>query len=125
MSKIKDIIQQYMINPAMNNRGETHYKVAKIIKTYEDKNECSIEYIDKDRIFSNKDSVAVRIYNPYGDNWFPQKGDIVTIEEIDGTPVITGMPEELYSTKIRTAKQLEKDIHPDNVSTNTDGGYII
>lgn len=121
---LKKLLKNDIVNPAIVNRGEILHKFAVVTKTDEANNLCSIRYVDKDGVVSNKDNVPVRIYNPGIQDWFPEVNEVVTIEEIDGIPIITGVPEEAYAVNSLGETILANDILSDNLSTETEGGYI-
>lgn len=121
---LKQFFQQNIVNPTIVNRGENLHKLAIVTKANESNNVCSIKYIDKDAFESNKDNVPVKIYSPGMQDWFPQKDDVVIIEEIDGEPIITGISANAYNSSIRNTNSLSSDIFSDELSGETEGGYI-
>ncbi|MCY7866121.1 hypothetical protein [Bacillus atrophaeus] len=121
---LKKFLQNDIVNPTAANRGEVFYKVAIVTKADENNNVCSIKYIDKDAFESNKDNVQVKIYSHGVQDWFPEKDDIVSIEEVNGVPIITGIPEEAYAAKVKGKNDLETDILSDEMSCETGGGYV-
>ncbi|PTY92876.1 hypothetical protein [Heyndrickxia sporothermodurans] len=121
---LKSFFQNNVVNPTAINRGETLHKFAVITKVNESDNVCSIRYIDKDALERNKDNVPVKIYSPTMQDWFPEKDDVVTIEEKDGNPIITGVPEGNYAVNIKGKNELESDVLSDEMSCDTEGGYI-
>lgn len=121
---LKKFFRNDIVNPAVANRGEILRKLAVVTKADEANNLCSIKYVDKDARESNKDNVPVRIYSPGFQDWFPEVDEVVTIEESDGMPVITGVPEEAYAINIAGQNDLESDMLSDDMSCDTEGGYI-
>lgn len=121
---LKSFIQNDVVSPTAVNRGETLHKFAVVTKVDEANNVCSIKYVDKDALESNKDNVPVKIYSPSMQDWFPEKDDVVTIEEVDGYPIITGVPEGAYNVNTRGKNDLESDVLSDEMSCETEGGYI-
>ncbi len=113
MIELKNLIQDNIVNPTAVTRGQIIHGLAQVTHAYEKKNYCTIKYIDKDGMISNREKVMVKIYNPGGDSWFPKKNDIVTIEDIEGNPMIVGKAEEYYETDYRTENENENDIYSD------------
>jgi|CZCB01.1.fsa_nt_gi hypothetical protein len=122
---LKRLVQENVVNPAAWARGEIYHKIAEVTKTDESNNVCSIKYVDKDAFVSNKDNVPLRIYSPTMQDWFPEVGDIVAIEEVDGQPVITGVPEDSYNVNVKSKNELQEDITSDVMSCDSEGGYIL
>lgn len=121
---LKKFFQNDVVNPTAINRGETLHKFAIVTKVDETNNVCSIRYLDKDALERNKDNVPVRIYSPTMQDWFPEKDDIVSIEEIKGAAVIVGIPEAAYSVNVKGKTDLESDVLSDEMTGDTEGGYI-
>ena len=121
---LKGFIQNHVVNPTVVSRGEINHRLGVVIKADEANNVCTVTYVDKDGVESNIDNVPVRIYSPSFQDWFPEIDDVVSIEEVKGYPVITGLPEWSYGTNIRGENDLESDILCDIMSCDTEGGYI-
>ena len=125
MIDLKEKLKQDLINPTIINRGVTYQKIAKIIKANEKKNECHIRYSDKNGLDCNRTNVKVRVYDPCSTSWFPETGDIVEIEEINGEPLIVALHHDFYEEQIKQKNCLESDIHESDMSCDSLGGYII
>lgn len=123
MSILKKIIRDDIVNPTLQIRGSITNGLARITRADEINNICSVIYIDKDGYKSNKDNIYVKIYTPGLITWFPSVDEIVTIEEQNGDPVITGPYEGSYNINSRSETILKEDIYSDSFS-ETAGGTI-
>ena len=120
----KQKMRNELLFPAVNS-GETSSRVlAKVKKVDESRNTCQIEYFDKKgkrRIDSN---VPVRVSSYSVIDWFPTKGDVVVIEVFGRDAIITGEPETISGVNNRSKNTIESDVYSDNMSCNTEGGYV-
>lgn len=110
MSEFKRRLQEEMVNPADQVRRDASY-VARVTHANEKNNICSVSFIDKDGYVSNKDNVPVRIYNQSFIDWFPIKGEMVTVEDSDGNLSIVSKFEGGYGSRIRAGTELKHDIY--------------
>lgn len=112
MSRIKQIIQERIVNPAAFGRGGIT-TIGKVTASDELNNICSILYIDRAGFKRNKENVAVRLYGN-GADWFPAEGDYVVIEDGGDTCVIVARHVENYNMDVRPKLHLARDIHSDS-----------
>jgi hypothetical protein len=112
MSKLKQILQDRVVNPANHSRGSIT-TIGQVTKSDEINNMCSIKYIDKDGFKRNKDNVAVRLYGNGGD-WFPAEDDYVVIEDNGDTVAIVARHVGNYNMDVRSKLRLTKDVHSDS-----------
>lgn len=122
---LKHKIQENVVNPVAYSRGVHYEKIAVVKRADEINNLCDVEYIDKDGYKSNKVNVPVKIYSPSMEDWFPEEGDIVMIEERGSTVAIIGIPPFAYGTNVKSQNRLESDFLSDNLTTDVEGGYIL
>ena len=121
MSKLKQIIQDRIVNPADHSRGGIT-TIGQVTKSDEINNMCSIKYIDKDGFKRNKDNVTVRLYGSGGD-WFPGIDDYVVVEDNGDTVVVVARHVGNYNMDVRSKLKLTKDIYSDS-SGGAVGGQI-
>jgi hypothetical protein len=112
MNKLKQIIQDRIVNPADHSRGGIT-TIGQVTKSDEINNMCSIKYIDKDGNKRNKDNVTVRLYGNGGD-WFPAEDDYAVIEDNGETVVIVARHVGNYNMDVRSKLRLTKDVHSDS-----------
>lgn len=118
-NKFKNSMMSNVIHDISSN-----IKLAKVIESDEGKNICSIEVEHKNRGLVVIEEVPLMIGDPGLVSWFPKEEELVIIEEHkSGMCYITGPSFSTYSSGIKS-KRRKYDIHPDNLSDETNGGYI-
>lgn len=122
MNTFKNKIINDIVNPAESSRGKAII-VGQVTKSDENNNYCSVKFVDKDGMQSNKNNVSVRVYNSGIIDWFPKVGELVNIEESNGTYQIVSKLEYGYGSGTRSSTELTNDILPESMNSNT-GGYI-
>lgn len=121
---IKNIIKNNLVSPGLRNSTGQFYEMALVLKSKERQGVCDIRYEDANGIVVTKRSVPVRMQSESFIDWFPSKGEFVTIMVPHEDPIITG-PSDLTSvSEGKSGNILESDIFSDNVSAETEGGYI-
>jgi hypothetical protein len=122
MNELRKKIEEQIVNPAGHLR-RSFTIVAKVIKSDERNNLCSVSFIDKDGYKSNKDNVQVKIYNIAIIDWFPKVGELVNVEQNGDLLVVVSKYEGSYATDIRPRTEKKKDILSDTC-TDTMAGFI-
>lgn len=108
MSEIKRRIQE-INNPAVHNR-RSFTTVGKVTKINEKTNTCSIQYINNEGSYSNKDNVHIQILMPGFIGWFPKVDDFVCVSIVERNIVVTGPADNTYSMTTRSRIQTKKEI---------------
>lgn len=108
MSEIRKKIQD-INNPAVHSR-RSFTTTALVTNISEKTNTCSIQYINNDGLYSNKDNVYVQIIMPGFIGWFPKKDDYVKISITERNIVIMGPADDSYQTQTRSKIQSRKEI---------------
>ncbi len=124
MSEVSKIISDKIVKRKIEERGEFDISIGSVVTTDPTRNTCEVIYENKMTGGVIKESLPVKIHCPYGDQWFPEVDDIVTIESIRGIKKITGIPEEAYDMAIKSKSQLTLDIYPDDISEDEIVGTI-
>ena len=110
--------------PAINSGENVMRSLAEVKKTDEPNNTCHISYKDKKGRRRSNSNVPVRSTSNAVIDWFPEEGDIVIIEINGDSPVIIGEPETYTGILNRSKNTIESDVFSDNMSRETEGGYI-
>lgn len=108
MSEIRKKIQA-INNPAVHNR-RSFTTVGKITKINEKTNTCSVQYINNEGSYSNKDNVYVQLFMPGFIGWFPKVEDFVCLNITERNLVITGPADNTYAMSTRSKIQTQKEI---------------
>lgn len=121
---VKDSIRNNIVFPTVE-RGETSFQeIALVLSVNEVNSTCKIRYKDKKGKIKTKRNVPVQINSGGLVDWFPEKDDLVIINIAAGDPVIIGEPRFASATNNTSKNTIESDIYSDNMSGETDGGYI-
>lgn len=84
-----------------------------VTKSDETNNTCSILYVDSNtRKKRNRDNVTVRLYGS-GTDYFPKKGDAVTVQEDGDTCVVIARDVSNYAMDVLSQMKLTQDIYSD------------
>lgn len=84
-----------------------------VTKSDETNNTCSILYVDSNtRKKRNRDNVTVRLYGS-GTDYFPKKGDTVTVQEDGDTCVVIARDVSNYAMDVLSRMKLTQDIYSD------------
>lgn len=84
-----------------------------VTKSDETNNTCSIKYIDSiTRKKRNRDNVMVRLYGS-GTDYFPQKGDTVTVQEDGDTCVVIARDISNYAMDVQSKMKQTQDVFSD------------
>ena len=121
---LKSYFRDQVVNPVFESRGEYSKKVGIVRKVDEKNNVCSVRFIDKGGITSNKDNVSVKISEPGFIGWFPEKGEEVVLECFRDSVTIVGIWNQDYTDKVRSKTDMENDILSDNIAEYSEGGYV-
>lgn len=121
---LKSYFRDQVVNPVFESRGEYSRKKGIVRKVDEKNNLCSVRFIDKGGITSNKDNVSVRITDPEIVGWFPEKGEEVLLECFRESVTIIGVWNNEYSNTAKNKLDMENDILSDNIAEYTEGGYV-
>lgn len=108
MSEIRKRIQE-INNPAVHNR-RSFTTVGKVTHINEKTNTCSIQYINNDGYYSNKDNVHIQIFMPGFIGWFPRVDDFVCVSVNERNISITGPADDAYQVNTRSRIKTEKEI---------------
>lgn len=118
MSEFSKKLRREVVDPAQStNRVYTF--TAKVIKTNEKKNTCTVKFTDEEGKEQTKSGVSVTI--PGNDNtggWMPSKGDNVMVHrDSDKNYRVTARVEDdyqKYATKYNLAKDIYSDLENDD-----------
>lgn len=88
--------------------------IAFVLNSDDKNNCCDIRYIDKQGRIRNRNNVIVRLTGS-GMDWFPVKGDYVTIELARETCVIIARSITNYNMDVRSKMELKQDIYSDSM----------
>lgn len=119
---LKSTIIDKIVNPISHSKA-TATTVAKVTKSDEINNSCSINYIDKDGFMRNKDNVSIRIYGN-GSDWFPVIDDYVIIEDNEDFIIVSARYIGNFNVDVRSKMKLQKDIYEDSCGGGSIGGVI-
>lgn len=108
MSEIKKRIQE-INNPAVHNR-RSFTTVGKVTKINEKTNTCSVQYINNEGSYSNKDNVHIQLIMPGFIGWFPKVDEYVCLSIVESNMLVTGPADNTYSSKTRSKIQTKKEI---------------
>lgn len=114
------VLQQQIRNKIVTPityENEIIITVAYVIKADDKNNSCDIRYIDKHGRIRNQDNVAVRL-SGLGMDWFPVKGDYVTIELSRNSCAIIARYITNYNMEVRSKMELKQDIYSDSMGYN-------
>lgn len=121
---IKDSIRNNIVFPTVESGGTSFQEIALVLSANESNSTCKIRFRDKKGKIKTKRNVPVLINSGGLVDWFPEKNDYVTINISAGEPVIVGEPRFASATNNTSKNTIESDIYSDNMSGETDGGYI-
>lgn len=124
MGEVSKIISDKLVKRKIEERKEFDINIGSVISTDPTRNTCEVKYENKMTGGMITESLPVKIHSPYGDQWFPEINDIVTIESIRGVKKITGIPEEFYDMLIKSKSELSLDIFPDDITEDEILGTI-
>ena len=116
MMVLQQQIRNKIVTP-ITYENETITTVAYVIKADDKNNSCDIRYIDKHGRIRNQDNVAVRL-SGLGMDWFPVKGDYVTIELSRNSCIIIARYITNYNMEVRSKMELKQDIYSDSMGYN-------
>lgn len=122
MSEIKKRIQD-INNPAVHNR-RSFTTIGKVTKINEKTNTCSIQYINNEGYYSNKDNVHVQLLIPSVIGWFPKVDDYVNVNITERNIVIAGPAEDAYVMHTRSKVQTKKEITASNYGSTLAGNIF-
>lgn len=108
MSQIKRKIQE-INNPAVHNRRSFN-TVGKVTKINEKTNTCSVQYINNEGSYSNKDNVHIQLIMPGFIGWFPKVDEYVYLSIVERNMVVVGPADNMYSSETRSKIQTKKEI---------------
>lgn len=108
MSEVRKKIQE-INNPAVHSR-RSFTTVGKIIKTNEKTNTCSVQYLNNDGFYSNKDNVHIQILMPGFIGWFPKVDDFVSVSISERNVIVTGPADDAYYMNTRGKIKTQKEI---------------
>lgn len=94
-------------DPTVHNR-RSFITIAKVIKTSEQNNYCSIEYVNNFGVHCIQKKVPVLTSSISIIDWFPKKNDIVNVEVNEGNILIVGPYDANYNVN-RSQVQNKKD----------------
>lgn len=112
---LRQQIKDKIVTP-ITYENEIMHTVAFVVKSDDKNNCCDIRYIDRQGQIRNKDNVTVRLTGS-GMDWFPVKGEFVTIEVTRDICVIIARCISNYNMEVRSKMELKQDIYSDS------GGY--
>lgn len=121
---IKDSIRNNIVTPTVDGGGTSFQEIALVLDVNTGNSTCKIRYRDKKGKVKTKANVPVQINSGGLIDWFPEKDDYVMINLMSGEPIITGEPRFASATNNQSNNTIESDIYSDNMSGETDGGYI-
>lgn len=123
MAGLKDVIAEKVVSPSVNNDGD-HFGVEAIVRTIDaDNSTCTITYRSGEGRVT-RENVLVRTGSVSFVDWFPEKGDHVLVNIINGRHYVTGPSDaELRGMRKRNSR-LASDIYSDMTATDTQGGWI-
>lgn len=108
MSEVRKRIQE-INNPAVHSR-RSFTTVGKIIKINEKTNTCSVQYLNNDGFYSNKDNVHIQILMPGFIGWFPKVDDFVSLSISERNIVVTGPADDAYYMNTRSKTKTQKEV---------------
>lgn len=106
-------IRDKLVSP-ITYENESLTTVAYVLRSDDKNNCCDIRYIDKQGRITDRDNVVVRLMGT-GMDWFPVKGDYVTIELARNTCVIIARSISNYNMDVRSKMELKQDIYSDSL----------
>lgn len=119
MPSILDIIKDRAVEPIAHDLKSVT-TVAKVLKADEKNNSCDIQYVDKNSIIRNRNNVGVRLYGN-GTDWFPQKDELVIVEDKETTCEIIARHVQNYNMDVRARMKLKMDIYSDSSGADPGG----
>lgn len=108
MSQVRKRIQE-INNPAVHSR-RSFTTIGKVLKVHEKTNTCSVQYINNDGNYSNKDNVHIQIFMPGFIGWFPKVDDYVLISVSERNMAITGPADDAYHINTRGKIKTQKEV---------------
>lgn len=120
MNNITNKIQQINI-PAVHNR-RNFTTTGKILSINEKANNCTVQYVDNNGYYTNKENVYIKLISPGVIGWFPKVDEIVQLQIAESNVSIIGPTEYNYSSIVDKIK-LNKDILSESLC-GTIGGSI-
>lgn len=110
---LRQKIRDKIVTP-VTYENEIITTTAFVLRADDKNNCCDIRYIDKHGKIRDRDNVIVRLTGS-GMDWFPIKGDYVTIELARDTCVITARSITNYNMDVRSKMELKQDIFSDSL----------
>lgn len=110
---LRQKIRDKIVTP-VTYENEVITTTAFVLRADDKNNCCNIRYIDKHGKIRDRDNVIVRLTGS-GMDWFPIKGDYVTIELARDTCVITARSITNYNMDVRSKMELKQDIFSDSL----------
>lgn len=108
MNQVRRKIQD-INNPAVHNR-RSFTTVGKVTKINEKTNTCSVQYINNEGSYSNKDNVHIQLIMPGFIGWFPKVDDYVCLSVTERNMTVTGPADNMYASTTRAKVQTKKEI---------------
>ena len=124
MFGIKDLISQNIVNSSVNKSSQSYKTTAEVLEISESRNLCRIKYRNAKSKLVIEDEIPVKLIGNENGDWFPDKGEIVMVEEVKGKAIITGIYYEDYEVDVKSRCHNEKDIYAENVSSDNCCGNI-
>lgn len=110
---LRQQIRDKIIAP-ITYENEALATIAYVLRSDDKNNCCDIRYIDKQGKIITRNNVIVRLTGS-GMDWFPVKGDYVTIEISRDTCVIIARSISNYNMDVRSKMELKQDIYSDSM----------
>lgn len=121
MNEIKQKLRDNIVEPAANSRSVSTLS-AIITNCNEKTNTCDIKYTRPDGKEKFEKDIPVLLSNKSIIDWFPEKNDVVLIQEKNDIIYIIGPGYTDYNN-VRKSIKLENDIYT-NSFIDTLGGFI-
>lgn len=114
MGILGDALKGGVIGESIRANHDDSSTVAKVTRTDEANNFCSITFMDKD---GHKAEIKKAMVDLRNNDWFPSNGDLVLVRISGKSALIESRYTEDYNKDIRSKQQLSNDVTPDGDGT--------
>lgn len=114
MGILGDAMKSGVISESIRASGENLSTIAKVTRTDEANNVCSIVFVNKNGHKAEIKKASVDLRNQ---GWFPSVGDLVKITVSGKSAMIESKYVEDYTKDVRSTKQMINDVSTDGDGT--------